>query len=98
QRPMLIIHASDMATLARFEFTQFQFDFLCLDLSQLPIADDSAPSCPRALVLSPISLKNYAGKCGFEAPAWLAQAKRGGRIGAQPANELLSFMDREKSR
>jgi NTE family protein len=96
QRPMLIIHASDMATLARFEFTQFQFDFLCSDLSQLPLADASAASAALPLVLSPISLKNYAGKCGFEAPAWLAQAKRGGRIGAQRANELLSFLDAEK--
>ncbi|HEY3475428.1 MAG TPA: patatin-like phospholipase family protein, partial [Anaerolineales bacterium] len=96
QRPMLIIHASDMATLARFEFTQFQFDFLCSDLSQLPIADASAASAALPLVLSPISLKNYSGTCGFEAPAWLAQAKRGGRIGAQRANELLSFMDTEK--
>jgi NTE family protein len=54
QRPMLIIHASDMATLARFEFTQFQFDFLCSDLSQLPIADASAASAALPLVLSPI--------------------------------------------
>ena len=96
QRPMLIIHASDMATLARFEFTQLQFDFICSDLSQLPIADASAASAALPLVLSPISLKNFSNKCGYEAPAWLAQAKRGGRIGAQRANELLSFMDAEK--
>ena len=49
RRPMLIIHASDMATLARFEFTQFQFDFLCSDLSQLPIADASAASAALPL-------------------------------------------------
>ena len=48
QRPMLIIHASDMATLARFEFTQFQFDFLCSDLSQLPIADALSGLCRAA--------------------------------------------------
>lgn len=96
QRPMLIIHASDMATLSRFEFTQFQFDFLCSDLSQLPIADASAASAALPLVLSPISLRNYAGECGFQAPEWLAQAKRGGRIGAQRANELLSYLDSEK--
>lgn len=96
QRPMLIIHASDMATLARFEFTQFQFDFLCSDLSQLPIADASAASAALPLVLSPISLKNYANQCDFHAPDWLAQAKGGGRIGAQRANELLSLTDAEK--
>jgi NTE family protein len=96
QRPMLIIHASDMATLARFEFTQFQFDFLCSDLSQLLIADASAASAALPLVLSPISLKNYSNQCKYVAPAWLERAKRGGRIGAQRANELLSYLDSEK--
>jgi NTE family protein len=96
QRPMLIIHASDMATLSRFEFTQFQFDFICSDLSQLPVADASAASAALPLVLSPISFKNFSNKCQYVAPAYLAQAKRGGRVGAQRANELLSYLDAEK--
>jgi NTE family protein len=96
QRPMLIIHASDMATLSRFEFTQFQFDFICSDLSQLPIADASAASAALPLVLSPISFQNFSNKCQYVAPAWLEKAKRGGRVGAQRANELLSYMDSEK--
>ncbi len=96
QRPMLIIHASDMATLARFEFTQGQFDFLCSDLSQLPIADASAASAALPLVLSPISLKNYSNQCSFVAPEWLERAKRGGRVGAQRANELASYLDSKK--
>jgi len=55
QRPMLIIHASDMATLARFEFTQSQFDMLCSDLLRLPIADAAAASAalPSSLVPFP---------------------------------------------
>jgi NTE family protein len=96
QRPMLIIHASDMATLSRFEFTQFQFDFICSDLAQLPVADASAASAALPLVLSPISFKNFSNKCQYVAPAYLAQAKRGGRVGAQRANELLSYLDAEK--
>ncbi len=96
QRPMLIIHASDMATLARFEFTQLQFDFICSDLSKLKIADASAASAALPLVLSPISYKNFSNQCGYEVPAWLTQAKRGGRVGAQRANELLSYLDSEK--
>jgi NTE family protein len=87
QRPMLIIHASDMATLSRFEFTQFQFDFICSDLSKLPVADASAASAALPLVLSPISFRNFSNKCQYVAPAWLEQAKRGGRVGAQRANE-----------
>jgi len=96
QRPMLIIHASDMATLSRFEFTQFQFDFICSDLSKLPVADASAASAALPLVLSPISFKNFSNRCQYVAPAWLEQAKRGGRVGAQRANELLSYLDAEK--
>ena len=101
QRPWLYIHASDMATLSRFEFHQAQFDMICSDLSRLPIAWASASSAALPLVLSPISLKNYAGQCGYQTPPWLTEEKRKGRIGqqrvgAQRANELLSYLDIEK--
>ena len=63
-RPGLLIHASDMATLSRFEFVQPQFDLMCSDLNRFPIAYASAASAALPLVLSPITLKNYAGTCG----------------------------------
>ena len=87
QRPWLIIHASDMATLSHFEFHQQQFDMICSDLSQLPIAWASASSAALPLVLSPISLKNYAGQCGYQLPPWLGAAKK---KAASPANERTS--------
>ena len=96
QRPWLIIHASDMATLSRFEFQQQQFDMICSDLSKLPIAWASASSAALPLVLSPISLKNYAGQCGYQLPPWLGAAKKKGGIAGQRANELLSYQDIEK--
>lgn len=95
-RPWLMIHASDMATLSRFEFHQQQFDMICSDLSQLPIAWASASSAALPLVLSPISLKNYAGQCGYPIPPWLSAAKKRGGIAGQRANELLSYQDVEK--
>ena len=101
ERPWLAIHASDMATLSRFEFNQAQFDMICSDLSRLPIAWASASSAAIPLVLSPISLKNYAGQCGYQVPAWLAEEKKKGHLGAQRlaaqrANELLSYLDIKK--
>jgi NTE family protein len=101
ERPWLAIHASDMATLSRFEFNQAQFDMICSDLSRLPIAWASASSAALPLVLSPISLKNYAGQCGYQVPAWLAEEKKKGHLGAQRlaaqrANELLSYLDIKK--
>lgn len=96
QRPWLIIHASDMATLSRFEFHQQQFDMICSDLSQLPISWASASSAALPLVLSPISLKNYAGQCGYQPPSWLSAARKRGGIDAQRANEMLSYQNIEK--
>jgi len=111
RRPWLLIHATDMATLSRFEFNQFQFDLICSNLGQLPLAMASASSAALPLVLSPISFKNYAGHCGYEIPSWLETAKTGrrvpaggtqtsqataDRIAAQRANELLSYLDVDK--
>lgn len=96
-RPGLVIHASDMATLSRFEFLQSQFDLLCSDLSLLPIAYASAASAALPLVLSPITLKNYAGSCGYRKPDWLETAAHSSRPAQrQRAKELLSYLDIEK--
>ena len=97
QRPYLIIHATDMATLSRFEFTQTQFDWICSDVSQLPLARASAASAALPLVLSPISFKNYAGTCGFEVPAaGVKSALNRGGSAAQRAKEYLSLLDVKK--
>ncbi|HSA87527.1 MAG TPA: patatin-like phospholipase family protein [Nitrospira sp.] len=96
-RPGLLIHASDMATLSRFEFIQPQFDILCSDLSQFPIAYASAASAALPLVLSPITLKNYAGACAYQPPDWLKQSAQSARPAQRTrAKELLSYLDIEK--
>lgn len=95
QRPLVFIHASDMATLSRFEFNQRQFDLICSDLSQLPLSVATASSSALPLYLSPISLKNYAGQCGFVPPAQL-KLERQTSWGRKRANELRSYLDAEK--
>jgi NTE family protein len=96
QRPLLALHATDMTTLSRFEFTQGTFDLLCSDLGQLPIAWASASSSALPLMLSPITLKNYAGQCDHQPVALLERAKREGGVAGQVANEALSYLDVEK--
>jgi NTE family protein len=95
QRPLIFIHASDMATLSRFEFNQRQFDLICSDLNQLPLSVATASSSALPLVLSPISMKNYAGQCGFDSPAYLTEKKRTS-WGRTRQNELRSYLDAEK--
>ena len=95
QRPLIFIHASDMATLSRFEFNQRQFDLICSDLNQLPLSVATASSSALPLILSPIAMKNYAGQCGFEPPKRLREERRTS-WGRQRANELRSYLDAEK--
>ncbi|MBA5866219.1 MAG: patatin-like phospholipase family protein [Nitrospira sp. CR1.3] len=95
QRPIIFIHASDMATVSRFEFNQRQFDLICSDLSKLPLSVATASSSALPLVLSPISLKNYAGHCGFHPPSYLT-AEKHTSWGRRRATELRSYLDSEK--
>jgi NTE family protein len=96
-RPGLLMHASDMATLSRFEFLQSQFDLICSDLNQLPIARASAASAALPLILSPMTLKSYAGQCGYQVSQGLQEASRSPRpMPRQRAKELLSYLDIDK--
>lgn len=92
QRPLISVHASDMATLARFEFNQRQFNIICSDLSQLPLSVAAASTSALPLLLSPISITNYAGTCGFQPPVRLLE-NRPTAWGQQRAKELRSYLD-----
>jgi len=95
ERPIIFLHASDMATVSRFEFNQRQFDLICSDLSQLPLSVATASSSALPLILSPISLKNYAGQCGFDPPRYLTEESLTS-WGRRRATEMRSYLDAEK--
>jgi len=69
--PFILINATDINSGARFSFTQLRFDFLCSDLSSYPISRACAASSAVPGALSPITLNNYAGNCGFTPPPWI---------------------------
>jgi NTE family protein len=100
--PFVIISATDMSSGGRFDFIQESFDFICSDLGKLPLARAVAASSAVPLVFSPITLWNYAGSCGFDAPASLLalEKSKGGGWSAAAARsrtrELLSYLDREQ--
>lgn len=95
QRPIIFMHASDMATVSRFEFNQRQFDLICSDLSKLPLSVATASSAALPLLLSPISLKNYAGQCGYIPPLYIT-SKKETSWGRRRATELQSYLDAER--
>jgi NTE family protein len=96
RRPFLIINASDMSLGARFEFTQDQFDLLCSDLSAYPLSRAVAASSAVPFVLSPMTLRNYAGTCGYREPDWVPDALADRTASARrfsKASELRSYLD-----
>jgi NTE family protein len=72
--PAVYINATDLSSGNRITFTQGQFDVICSDLQALPIAYAVAASSAVPMLLSPISMRNHAGTCGFEPHPWLEEA------------------------
>ena len=72
--PVVVLNSTDLATGTRFPFLQDAFDLICADLSAYPVSRAVAASSAVPVVFSPVTLKNYAGSCGYRPPAWLAQA------------------------
>jgi NTE family protein len=70
--PFVVVNGADVTTGARFPFTQDTFDVLCSDLSAFPVARAVATSSALPPMLTPISLRNRAGSCGWHEPAWAA--------------------------
>ncbi len=74
RRPYLVVSASEMDLGARFEFTQEQLNPICSDLQSLTIGRAVAASSAFPVLLSPITLRSYAGTCGFQEPEWVSGA------------------------
>jgi NTE family protein len=66
--PLILINATDMILGTRVAFTQESFDPICSDLSQFPMARAVVASSAVPVVLNPITLRSYAGRCDFHLP------------------------------
>lgn len=71
QGPVAIATGTDISTGSRLAFFQNDFDLLCSDLSQVHLSRAAATSSAVPIVLSPVTLNNYGGNCGYQYPAWV---------------------------
>lgn len=71
-RPFIILNATDMSFVGRFEFTQDQFDLLGSDLGTYPVARGVAASSAFPVLLTPLTLHNYPKTPGNPPPQWIA--------------------------
>ena len=97
--PIVIATATDISTGSRLGFVQGEWDLICSDLSQVPLSRAAAASSAVPLVLSPVTINNYGGTCGYREPSWVQavmdtsnRARPAGRA-LQRYKEMKSFQD-----
>ena len=91
--PYIVLNATDVSTGARFDFTQYQFDLICSDVGSYPVSRAVAASSAVPALLTPITVNNYSGSCGYEPPAWIfAGTNLPSRVQFR-ARELQGFLD-----
>jgi NTE family protein len=97
--PFVNANATDIATGVRLGFNQGVFDVLCSDVSAVPLSRAAAASSAVPVVLSPVTINNYGGSCGFEVPQWLqpftdsATAPRPAARAIKHLRDLLAYGD-----
>jgi NTE family protein len=72
--PALIIQATDISDGYYFTFSPLQFGIICSDLGSFPLSRATAASSSVPGLLGAITLRNYAGQCGFQQEAWMSAA------------------------
>lgn len=99
QTPVAVATGTDLSTGSRLAFFQSDFDLLCSDLSRVRLSRAAAASSAVPGVLSPVTLNNYGGTCGYQYPAWVGDVAKlrgsawsAGRM-AQRHREMEAFQN-----
>jgi NTE family protein len=71
--PAIVVSATELSTGSRVAFVPQNFDVMCADLDTFRLSRAAAASSAVPLVLSPLTINNYGGTCGYREPAWLRQ-------------------------
>jgi NTE family protein len=96
--PLILINATDLATGDRFPFSTNTFDVICTDFENYPVSSAVAASTALPIVLSPITVENYAGSCDYQPPAWQIDALKDKELTYRKlaALKFEDYMDKEK--
>ena len=97
--PIALATSTDLSTGSRLAFFQNDFDLLCTDLNKVRLSRAAATSSAVPVVLSPVTINNYGGTCGYQYPLWVrsvadpeTRARPSGRA-LQRYAEMKSFQD-----
>src|SRR5262245_12167713 len=85
----VIVNGTDVQSGARFSYTQDYFDAICGDLSKVTLGRAVATSTALPPLLTPITLENRGGTCGWKVPAWQAAVEAKIAESETPGRALL---------
>jgi NTE family protein len=94
--PVIMMNATDMTHGLRVGFSQETFDAICSDISSFPVARGAAASSAVPMLLSPITIRNYAGSCGFKIPERFEELLKGRSVSERQfylANNIAPFLN-----
>lgn len=100
--PVAIANGTEVSSGARLSFYQQDFDLLCSDLGSVPLSRAAATSSAVPVVLTPVTLSNYGGSCGYEYPPWVAdllaidEHERPAGLALARYNDMKLFQDSER--
>jgi NTE family protein len=101
--PFIMMNATDMTHGLRIGFNQDAFDLICSDLSSFSVSRAAAASSAVPMLLSPITIRNYAGTCGFKPPEGFKEMFERTSISERQserqlflANNIAPFLDSQK--
>lgn len=98
QTPVAGATGTDLSTGSQLAFLQSDFDLLCSDLSAVRLSRAAAASSAVPGILSPVTLDNYGGTCGYQYPAWVndvakLQGSRWSGRATERYREMRAFQD-----
>jgi NTE family protein len=94
--PAIAVSATDLESGSRVVFIPQNFDVMCADLSSFRLARAAAASSAVPVVLSPVTINNYGGSCGYEEPDWLKQFTEAAKP-PRPAGRILKRLGELRS-
>jgi NTE family protein len=86
---MIAVSATELTTGSRVVFIPQNFNVMCADLGPINLSRAAAASSAVPVVLSPITINNYGGSCGYKEPAWLLRFADAARSPPRPAARMM---------
>jgi hypothetical protein len=96
--PVAVVTGTDLSTGARFEFSQDTFDLMCSDLGSVRLARAAATSSAVPVLLSPVTYRNYGGRCGAILPIWVRTLRTENTRPAPPDERCCGIVISRRSR